>query len=863
MPIKLNNLEEQLEMTQTIISYTPKFFDSKLTGNGSKTQGLLNEGRNPSHIKKDVRTTNQNINMVKRHYSNGQTEITLVPFYLLCADAWSEIEHWPIPDMNTLQHVGQFTNGLHEDIYVGIQAHTLLLEEVSAGYGANGRRSISKTPTICYQPFIWRTYSGAADKENAWQLYNVDSRLKQDSNAYGTYYNGFFTEFTCTPQSWFERNLKALDAKGAKIDWADLDTWFTSLSAYDLICDRAHDWNENVDVIIDSYLENVSEQLAAQRQQYYGLQPTEQQLRQFWERDAHAWMTIVKGTLRNLETYNIPLAKYEDIYASIAKHFDTQRTLDLCKQNLNLLLNATLRHLETNKANLQVMPANANPPAVDPHYSTEQRNAIITNAPLVMVQAGAGTGKALPLDEPVLTPNGWTKMGDLQIGDEVIGQNGKPCQVIKIHEQGLKLGYKLTFRDGSSIRACKEHLWEVRNATNNDQAPEVITTEEFINRDDISDLYIPQMKAVGGKHIAFGASCNSLGTAMAKSDDWDEAKKLFVSKEWFIASIPQRTLLVNGIFDARGTVQNGCAQYATHDEQIANTVCQLLWSLGVSAQITDTDNQFTVTVLDQSFNPFGHPELHEPVTGPKEPMRRSLVKWEEIEPVPMRCIEVDSDDHLYVAKDYIVTHNSTTILARIKYMTDYGIDPHDIMVLSFTNAAADHINEKNPNVHSMTIAKMIHTIYTENFPDHELSTVDTLINSLDIYYPNDDFAYDFKGRLLRIRKGENDCFTRMNNFVERNYDQVIQYLDTMKQTCLELESIICYQKIDVLKEPLSVHSKYLIIDEVQDNSIFEFIYTLKYVDKHQESLFIVGKLQLPTLNPTNCGKPTHSIVRNK
>ena len=65
-------------------------------------------------------------------------------------------------------------------------------------------------------------------------------------------------------------------------------------------------------------------------------------------------------------------------------------------------------------------------------------------------------------------------------------------------------------------------------------------------------------------------------------------------------------------------------------------------------------------------------------------------------------------------------------------------------------------------------------------------------------------------------------------------------LNTIKQISLELEIIICYQKIDTFTEPPSIQSKFLIIDEVQDNSIFEFVYTLKYIDKHKESMFIVG-----------------------
>ena len=175
-----------------------------------------------------------------------------------------------------------------------------------------------------------------------------------------------------------------------------------------------------------------------------------------------------------------------------------------------------------------------------------------------------------------------------------------------------------------------------------------------------------------------------------------------------------------------------------------------------------------------------------------------------------------------------------------------GVKPEDITVLSFTNAAADHISEKNSQVHSMTIASMIHEIYTTNFPNHELSSLDTMVNSIDIYYPKTatnprpQVVQDFQSELISIKKNDVNAFTEMNNFIEKHYKEVVDILNTLKQTTLELEIIICYQKIETFKEPASVQSKFLIIDEVQDNSIFEFVYTLKYVDKHKESLFIVG-----------------------
>ena len=193
------------------------------------------------------------------------------------------------------------------------------------------------------------------------------------------------------------------------------------------------------------------------------------------------------------------------------------------------------------------------------------------------------------------------------------------------------------------------------------------------------------------------------------------------------------------------------------------------------------------------------------------------------------------------------TGKSTIILARIAHMIANGIDPQKILVLSFTNAAANHILDENPDVKSMTIDAMMRKIYNYNYPDHELSSISTIINSLEIYYdPNTSgatsatisFVRDFANVLNRLRN--NKAYTNAMNFIEDHLDEVIDTLNTIGQTSLELQLIICYYKMNDLVEPPEFNIDHLIIDEVQDNSVFQFIYAITYTSKHFNSLYLVG-----------------------
>jgi hypothetical protein len=71
-------------------------------------------------------------------------------------------------------------------------------------------------------------------------------------------------------------------------------------------------------------------------------------------------------------------------------------------------------------------------------------------------------GKAVDLNEPVPTPDGWRKHGDLKIGDRVFGLNGSILDITATSQVFLDHDcYRVTFSDGYSVVVNADHLWTV------------------------------------------------------------------------------------------------------------------------------------------------------------------------------------------------------------------------------------------------------------------------------------------------------------------------------------------------------------------------------------------------------------------
>src|ERR1700742_3733540 len=98
---------------------------------------------------------------------------------------------------------------------------------------------------------------------------------------------------------------------------------------------------------------------------------------------------------------------------------------------------------------------------------------------MVVVAARPAVGKALALDTPLPTPDGWTTMGDVRVGDYLIDPTGKPTRVVAA--TGVLQGrpcYEVEFSDGSVIIADENHQWQTWGRPDARESAGIVTTRQ-------------------------------------------------------------------------------------------------------------------------------------------------------------------------------------------------------------------------------------------------------------------------------------------------------------------------------------------------------------------------------------------------
>ena len=358
----------------------------------------------------------------------------------------------------------------------------------------------------------------------------------------------------------------------------------------------------------------------------------------------------------------------------------------------------------------------------------------------------AGTGKAMPKDTLIPTPDGERLLGEIKVGDFVFDRKGHPTKVLGVYDRGVRRCFELTFSDGRKTRCCDEHIWPCYTSKKNLKN---LTLQEMMEKGirisaksgarfrmpingcvEFSEKELPVHPYILGVFIGDGCckeryltlSSNDLpvvekvaklldATAEKLSENnysWRFMKggKAITTKEVFgdIASwvmrgsnekaIPayylhgssdQRIALLQGLFDTDGSVSsksNGLASFSTTSSELYAGVSYLLRSLGLSASTSSkavcrgrvkqngtcsTDyvvrthlkpDQFDVCFslprqiekLKSVFGAFKRPS--------KCTARVALTDVREIEPCEQVCILVDNPEHLFLANDFLVTHNT-------------------------------------------------------------------------------------------------------------------------------------------------------------------------------------------------------------
>ena len=69
-----------------------------------------------------------------------------------------------------------------------------------------------------------------------------------------------------------------------------------------------------------------------------------------------------------------------------------------------------------------------------------------------------GIAKALSLDTRLPTPQGWRKVGDIQVGEHIYGEDGQAAPVLAKSEVFDKPMYRLVLEDGRTLKVSEDHI---------------------------------------------------------------------------------------------------------------------------------------------------------------------------------------------------------------------------------------------------------------------------------------------------------------------------------------------------------------------------------------------------------------------
>ena len=374
-------------------------------------------------------------------------------------------------------------------------------------------------------------------------------------------------------------------------------------------------------------------------------------------------------------------------------------------------------------------------------------DGLVEHGALVSVIGPPGAGKALSLDTPLPTPTGWTTMGEVQVGDLLLGRDGLPTAVRAATE--VMYGrpcFEVEFSDGSVLVADAQHQW--RTSTRHQRSPKskslqgervvdsIRTTEELlatltVEEGRLNHSVAPTLAVILpeadlpiapytlGAWLGDGTSAGNGFTSADPElvdrirDDGYEVKhhdvyrysiltrheldtpqprdetftallrkagvlgNKHIPTQYLRASERQRRDLLAGLLDTDGWASNGSAEFTTTRQRLMEDTYELIVSLGyrcsVRSKIVKGRTPESSVAWNLTFpaneQVFQLPRKVAKMAAAREGRSgsrtgiRYITAIRPIESVPVRCVEVNNDEHMYLAgRSMIPTHNSTLAL---------------------------------------------------------------------------------------------------------------------------------------------------------------------------------------------------------
>lgn len=171
-------------------------------------------------------------------------------------------------------------------------------------------------------------------------------------------------------------------------------------------------------------------------------------------------------------------------------------------------------------------------------------------------------------------------------------------------------------------------------------------------------------------------------------------KNKHIPEEYFFGSINQRLSLLQGLMDTDGTI--GFKGYSTFDNtnhKLIKGVERLCWSLGIKTKLKTKPTTWVHNgVRKRSFSyrlfintdlpifrltrKLNKIEVNESAKSISSARSSAIVDIKEVGVRPSVCIKVDNKSHLFLAGDYIVTHNSlwSANICIHNFITDGAVD---------------------------------------------------------------------------------------------------------------------------------------------------------------------------------------------